>query len=218
MFRARVAQTFPTHGVLAEEMAESRASGHGPVYRWLFDPVDGTANFGAGLPLFCASLALEVDGLVEVAAVYEPSRGELFAAERRHGARLNGERIRVSRVERIGDAMLGCGFPHNARARVPAYEALIGEAAVRARGVRRLGSAALDLCYVACGRLDGFWDRHLKPWDTAAGALIVREAGGSVTSWSGAAFDCYSGEVLASNGAIHTAIVGFTRAAGGAIA
>jgi myo-inositol-1(or 4)-monophosphatase len=200
--RAMIAGRFPGHGILAEETAEKRPSA-GVAYRWLFDPIDGTVNYAHGLPIFCASLALEVNGTVEVAAVYDPSRRELFTSERGRGAALNSRPIRVSRVDRLGRAAIGAGFPHGASTRVEAMEQIFCEAAVRASAIRRLGSAALDLCNVACGRLDGFWDANLKPWDTAAGALLVQEAGGTVTSLNGGAFSCFSGEVLASNGSLH---------------
>ena len=148
-----------------------------------------------------------------MAAVYDPSRRELFTAERGRGARLNGQPIRVSPNARFADAVLGTGFPHGAVARVPAMETLLAECAVRARAVRRLGSAALDLCYVACGRMDAFWDRNLKAWDTAAGALVVTEAGGTVTSLDGGPFSCYPGDVLASNGPLHADMLDAIRRA-----
>ena len=203
MFRALIAERAPGDGVLAEEMPEAHAAGRGPSRRWLFDPIDGTANFASQLPFFCASLALEVDGAIAVAAVYEPTRAELFSAERGRGAWLNGRPLRVSSASRLSDAMVGCGFPHGARSRVPEMERLVSEFAVRVRGFRRLGSAALDLCYVAAGRLDGFWDRNLKAWDLAAGALIVEEAGGSVSALDGGVYSCHTGQILASNGRIH---------------
>jgi len=200
MFHALVVERHSGDGVLGEELAERRAtSGR----RWLFDPVDGTANFASGIPFFCASLALEVDGVISVAAVYEPTRRELFTAERGHGARLNDQPIRVSATAEIADAMVGCGFPHGATVRDAETERAVAEFAVRSRGFRRLGSAALDLSYVACGRLDVFWDKNLKPWDMAAGALIVVEAGGTVTSLAGGDFSNYTGGVLASNGRLH---------------
>jgi myo-inositol-1(or 4)-monophosphatase len=202
MFRRLVAERRPGDGVLGEELAEARPDA-GVARRWLFDPVDGTANYAHGVPFFCASLALEVHGAIEIAAIYEPLRRELFTAQRGRGAWLNGNRLAVSRTARLAEAMLGTGFPHGAVARVPAMEMLLGELAVRARAVRRFGSAALDLCYVAAGRMDGFWDRGLKPWDTAAGALVVVEAGGRVTAMDGGAFSCYAGDVLASNGIVH---------------
>lgn len=211
MFRVMIADRFPDHGVLGEELEESRPHGAGPSHRWLFDPVDGTTNYARGLPFFCASLALEVDGVVEVAAVFDPSRRELFTAERGRGAQLNSRALHVSQTDRLGDALLGTGFPHGASAPADALSDVITRFALGSRGVRRLGSAALDLCYVAAGRLDGFWDRNLKAWDTAAGALIVREAGGTTTALDGQPFTPASGQVLASNGRIHGAMLDVIR-------
>jgi myo-inositol-1(or 4)-monophosphatase len=211
-FRATMAERFPRHRVLAEESAETSPAG-GARHRWLFDPIDGTVNYAHGLPFFCASLALEVDGEIEVAAVYDPSRRELFTAERNRGAWLNAQPVHVSTVDRLEDAALGTGFPHGAGVRIRAMENLLSEYAVRARAIRRLGSAALDLCYVACGRMDGFWDRNLKPWDTAAGALIVREAGGTVTALDGGPFSHERGSALASNGRLHDEMLSVMRAA-----
>ncbi len=211
MFRATMAQRFPGHSLLAEELAETRPVG-GANHRWLFDPIDGTVNYAHGLPFFCASLALEVDGEIEVAAIYDPSRRELFTAERTRGAWLNAQRIQVSTVDRLEDATLGTGFPHGASVRVGAMENLLSEYAVRARAIRRLGSAALDLCYVASGRMDAFWDRNLKPWDTAAGMLIVREAGGMVTALDGGPFSYENGNTLASNGRVHDEMLRVVRA------
>jgi myo-inositol-1(or 4)-monophosphatase len=207
MFRALIAERFPHHSVLAEEMADALPPGGGALHRWLFDPLDGTVNYAHGVPFFCASLALEVNAAVEVAAVYDPTRNELFTAERGRGASLNDRPLIVSDTSRIGDAMIGTGFPHGATARDPVMERALGEIAPRARGLRRLGSAALDLCYVACGRMDGFWDKNLKPWDVAAGALIAAEAGGVVTALDGGAFDAFAGSVLASNGRLHQEII-----------
>jgi myo-inositol-1(or 4)-monophosphatase len=214
MFRAMVAERLPGHRVLGEELEEAAGTTTDGVHCWLFDPIDGTVNFAHGIPFFCASLALEVRGVLEVAAVYEPVRGELFTAERGRGAWLNGEPIRVSSTSVFSKAVLGTGFPHNALSRVKAMEDMIGEAAVRVRALRRLGSAALDLSYVAAGRVDAFWDRNLKPWDTAAGALLVTEAGGRVTEFDGSAFSCHRGGVLASNGALHAEVLGLMRATG----
>jgi myo-inositol-1(or 4)-monophosphatase len=208
--RAMIGRRFPEHGIMAEETVEKRSS-PGVAYRWLFDPIDGTVNYAHGLPIFCASIALEVDGTIEVAAVYDPSRRELFTGNRGHGAALNTQSIHVSRVEQLSGAALGAGFPHGASTRDAVMEDVFCTAAVRASAIRRLGSAALDLCNVACGRLDGFWDKNLKPWDTAAGALIVREAGGLVTSFKGGEFSCHSGEVLASNGRLHQDLLSLVR-------
>jgi len=207
MFRAMIQERFPLHSVLAEEMAEALPPKGGARHRWLFDPLDGTVNYTRGVPFFCASLALEVDEVVEVAAVYDPTRNELFTAERGRGALLNGRPLIVSDTGRIGDGVIGTGFPHGAAARDAVMERVLGEIARRARGLRRLGSAALDLCYVACGRMDGFWDKNLKPWDTAAGALIVTEAGGVVTALDGGTFDPDAGGVVASNGRLHQEII-----------
>lgn len=211
MFRQMIAARFPGHSVLAEEMADGVPVVEGEPYRWLFDPLDGTVNYAHGVPFFCASLALELGGVVEIAAVYDPSRSELFTAVRGQGALLNGRRVVVSDAGGIGDAVVGTGFPHGATTRDPVMERLLGECAIRARGLRRLGSAALDLCYVACGRMDGFWDKNLKPWDTAAGALIVAEAGGKVTAIDGGAFSHYAGHVLATNGRLHQDILDIVR-------
>jgi myo-inositol-1(or 4)-monophosphatase len=206
MCRETIAAHCPGHVVVGEEM-DNPAPAAGLTHRWLFDPIDGTANFAHGVPFFCTSLALEVDGCVELAAVYEPMRGELFTAERGRGARRNQEIASVSEVAAIREAMVGTGYPHGAVSRDEAMEDLLAEVAIRARGIRRLGSAALDLCYVACGRFDGFWDQNLQAWDTAAGALIVVEAGGVVTGLTGAPFNCYAGDVLASNGRLHAYLV-----------
>lgn len=210
-FRRMIAERFPDHGVLAEELANDRTGADRPSHCWLFDPVDGTANYAHGVPFFCASLALEIDGVVEIAAVYEPVRRELFTAERGRGAFLNDHRLHVSATTEVADAMLGTGFPHGATTREEAMVDALAACALRARAVRRLGSAALDLCYVAAGRMDAFWDKGLKVWDIAAGALVVQEAGGRVSALDGGAFDAYSGEVLASNGRLHDPMLELIR-------
>jgi myo-inositol-1(or 4)-monophosphatase len=204
MFRAMIAERFPDHQVLAEELGGSTA----PVrYRWVFDPLDGTTNYAHGLPIFCASLALEVDGQAEVAAVYDVTRHELFTAERGVGAWLNGEPLKVSATSAILDALLVTGFPYDVQQNPEPYLQVFGAFLERARAVRRLGSAAIDLCYVAAGRMDGFWESKLNPWDTRAGALIVQEAGGRVTGMDGNAWDPASGHILASNGLLHNAML-----------
>ncbi len=212
MFRAVIAERFPEHAAVGEEAGGSGRAGARS--RWLFDPIDGTVNYAHGLPFFCASLAFEVDGVVEAAAIHDPSHRELYTAERGHGAWINGRRLAVSTTARLEDAALGTGFPHGATSRDRAMEDLLGECAVRAQGVRRLGSAALDLCYVAGGRVDAFWDRGLKAWDIAAGALIVHEAGGVVSALDGGPFSHESGEVLASNGRVHGALLDVIRSVG----
>lgn len=201
MFRALVAERFPDHQVLAEEMGGAAFAPAGPC--WVFDPIDGTTNFAHGLPIFCSSLALEIDGVAEVAAVYDPNRKELFTAERGGGAFLNGRPLRVSSAARLVDAMLVTGFPYDVHSRVDEIVGLFGAFVGQARAVRRLGSAAIDLCYVAAGRLDGFWEGDLKAWDLAGGALIVAEAGGRITDMTGGPFTSRGGQVLATNGHLH---------------
>ncbi len=202
-FRAFINQRFPDHRILAEELQDAGADaepGRDGRPCWIFDPIDGTTNFAHGLPIFSASLGLEVAGQIVVGAVYDPTRQELFTAERGGGAFLNGRRIRVSRADALIDALLCTGFPYDVQSRGEDVLGLFGDFIRQSRAVRRLGSAAIDLCYVAAGRLDGFWEQRLKPWDVAAGALIVEEAGGVVHGMDGAAFDVRRGHIVASNG------------------
>jgi myo-inositol-1(or 4)-monophosphatase len=206
-FRAMIAERFPSHVVLGEEFEGSgdRESASGPC--WVLDPIDGTTNYAHGLPIFCASLALEIDGQAVVGAVYDPNRRELFTAERGRGAWLNGVPLRVSTASALIDSLLVTGFHYNIHKDSSELIGLFGEFISRARAVRRLGSAALDLCYVAAGRFDAFWEQKLQPWDVAAGALIVQEAGGRVTTIDGAPFGSRIGSVLASNALIHPAML-----------
>jgi myo-inositol-1(or 4)-monophosphatase len=206
MFRAMIAERFPAHAVLGEEQGADWEAAR-PAHVWIFDPLDGTTNYAHGLPIFCASLALEVHGRVEVGAVYDPARRELFTAERGGGAFLNGARLSVSRVATLIDAVLVTGFAYtiheSAREAVDLFGAFLG----RAQAVRRLGSAALDLCYVAAGRMDGFWEAHLRPWDMAAGVLIAREAGARVTGMDGSPFALGAGHLVASNARLHDSML-----------
>ncbi len=208
-FRALISGRFPEHAVLGEEFGGSDSVPAGPC--WVFDPIDGTTNFAHGLPIFCSSLAFEIGGVAEVAAVYDPTRRELFTAERGAGARLNGQPLRVSPASELVDAMLVTGFPYDVHSRVDEIVGLFAAFVGKARAVRRLGSAAIDLCYVAAGRMDGFWESDLKPWDIAGGALIVAEAGGTVTDLAGGAFSSRSRQVLATNGLLHPAMLEVIR-------
>ncbi len=208
-FRAMIAERFPDHQILAEEFGGSATAPAGPC--WVFDPIDGTTNYAHGLPIFCASLALEIDGVAEVAAVYDPNRRELFTAERGAGARLNGQPVHVSNAASLVDAMLVTGFPYDVHKRVDEIVGLFAAFVGRARAVRRLGSAAIDLCWVAAGRMDGFWESDLSAWDLAGGALIVSEAGGRVTAMDGAPFTSRRGQVLATNGQVHDAMLQVIR-------
>jgi myo-inositol-1(or 4)-monophosphatase len=201
MCREVLAERFPTHDVLAEEGGVGEHPGSR--WRWVFDPLDGTTNYAHGLPIFCASLGLEIDGRTEVGAVYDPSRRELFTAERGRGAALNGAPLRVSDTATLIDSLLVTGFPYGVHRSSSDLIELFGSFISQARAVRRLGSAALDLCYVATGRFEAFWEQHLKPWDVCAGALIVEEAGGRVTGMDGSPFDGLAGHLIASNGSLH---------------
>jgi myo-inositol-1(or 4)-monophosphatase len=199
-------KTFPNYGMLAEEGGELKGEGN---VRWIVDPLDGTTNFAHGLPLFCTSIALERDGEVVLGVVYDPMANETYTAERGGGATLNGEPIVVSDIDDPIRALLATGFPYD-RDEVPAALELFGRFAVHTQGMRRLGSAALDLCYVAAGRLDGYYERGVKAWDIAAGTLILREAGGKVTNYSGHELDLELGEVVASNGLLHADLLRVT--------
>ena len=202
MFRALIAERFPDHDVLAEEMGQT---GTGARHRWVFDPLDGTTNYAHGIPIFCSTVALEIDGVPTVAAVYDPNRRELFTAERGAGAQLNGEPLRVSTAATLIDSVLVTGFPYDIREpqRMREILKLFTGFLGHARAIRRLGSAAIDLCWVAAGRMDGFWEQALQPWDVMGGALIVEGAGGRVTGLDGAPWNAYDGHILATNGRIH---------------
>ena len=208
MFRQMIAARLPTHDVLAEELQTDAEMSRTPArHRWVFDPIDGTVNYAHGLPIFCASLALEVDGQPEVGAVYDPNRKELFTAEKGVGAWLNGAPLRVSMASTLLDSVLCTGFPYDVHETLDEVVGLFAKFVGRARAVRRLGSAAVDLCYVAAGRLDGFWEQRLQAWDVSAGSLIVEEAGGRVTGLDATSFSSHSGQVLATNGRIHDEMV-----------
>jgi myo-inositol-1(or 4)-monophosphatase len=192
---------FSNHSVLAEESGLNKAVSD---YKWLIDPLDGTTNFAHQLPIFSVSIAFAVKDEIFIGIVLNPVNGELFSAIRGQGAQLNGSPIRVSTTTKISESLLVTGFPYNIHEKI--FDPIIARYAkcLRAsQGIRRLGSAALDLCYVACGRFDGFWEQNLKPWDTAAGSLIAYEAGAQVTDFSNRQFAIDAKEILATNGCIH---------------
>ncbi len=198
----RLRAAFPQHDLIAEEGSQHAS---GSAYRWYVDPLDGTTNFAHGLPQFAVSLGLECDGRRIAGVVYNPARDELFTAEQGCGASLNGRPIQVSPVPRLGESLLGTGFPTRQRSSSPNI-LFYYAATLRSHGVRRLGAAALDLCYAACGRFEGFWEFGLKPWDMAAGACILDQAGGQITDLQGEPFSLQSPAILASNGLIHDQI------------
>jgi len=200
----RLRSHWPEHDLVGEEGARSDT---GANYRWYVDPLDGTTNFAHGYPVFCVSIALvRKDEQLERGVLYDPTRDEMFAAERGQGATLNGKPIHVSKTTTLAESLLGTGFPSHKRHKNPNIH-FYQQLTLRSHGVRRAGSAALDLANVACGRYDGFWEFNLNPWDTAAGALLVQEAGGIVTRFDGSRFRLDSREVLASNGLIHQELI-----------
>jgi myo-inositol-1(or 4)-monophosphatase len=212
LIRTRLGEAFPEHGIYGEEGTRERMEGE---FRWYVDPLDGTTNFAHGFPQFCVSMGLEQrpkgtkpdeDGTLVAAVIYDPMRDEIFTAERGKGARLNGKPIHVSSVRELAESLLSTGFPSRKRHASPNIH-FYQEFTLRSHGVRRAGSAALDLAYVASGRLDAFWEFNLNPWDTAAGILLVEEAGGRVTDFAGNPYRLDSREILASNGLIQAELV-----------
>lgn len=200
IIRRHLESRFPEIAMLAEEGGES---GDFSGARWIVDPLDGTTGYAHGLPHFSVSIALEVDGEVELGVVYNPCLNECFSAIKGQGASLNGDRIGVSTTNELKRSLLATGFPYDratsSENNVDNFNLFI----VRAQGIRRMGSAALDLCYTAAGRFDGYWEMKLSPWDSAAGAIILKEAGGRITDFSGGEYSIYGKELLASNGLIH---------------
>jgi myo-inositol-1(or 4)-monophosphatase len=216
LIRERIQQQFPGHDVLGEEQG---LNDQGSEYRWYVDPLDGTTNFAHGFPVFCVSMAVErrtpnggdarqgtAAGVRIAGVVYDPTRNELFSAEQGRGAQLNGEKIHVSQIAKLKECLVATGFPSHKRHKNPNIY-FYHQITLRTHGVRRAGSAALDLCCVASGRFDGFWEFNLNPWDTAAGVLIVEEAGGKVSRFDGSPFELNSRETVASNGLVHEALL-----------
>ncbi len=214
LIRERLGAIFPEHGIYGEEGTRERMEQE---FRWYVDPLDGTTNFAHGFPQFCVSMGLEQrpstlkpdeDGTLVAALIYDPLRDEIFTAERGRGALLNGKPLRVSGIPELAEALVATGFPSRKRHASPNIH-FYQEFTLRSHGVRRAGSAALDLAYVAAGRMDAFWEFNLNPWDTAAGILLVEEAGGRVTDFAGRHYRLESREILASNGLIHAELLGF---------
>ncbi len=198
----RLRTAFPDHVIMGEETGGSPLDVPGPL--WLVDPLDGTNNFAHRFPHFCISLGLMVNGELQVGVVYDPLRDELFTAQRGAGAALNGHPVHVTTVARLADAFLATGFGYNRRVAADNNTRMLDYFLRRSQGVRRAGSAALDMAYVACGRFDGYWESYLSPWDLAAGVLLVQEAGGRCSDYTGGTTHLFSGrEVLVSNGLIH---------------
>jgi myo-inositol-1(or 4)-monophosphatase len=207
----RIRSHYPLHGILAEESGEAVLEGPSrSEWKWIIDPLDGTTNYAHGYPCFCVSIAVEHAGALEIGVVYDPMRDEMFAAERGHGATLNERKIRVSQVEELNRAMMCTGFPYDVRTR-PDFARDFTNFTLHAQAVRRDGSAALDLANVACGRFDGFWEDGLNPWDIAAGAILINEAGGRVTNYDNEPLDIYTKKVVASNGRVHDAMLRLLR-------
>jgi len=201
--RERILALWPSHDILGEEQG-LRDSGSD--YRWYVDPLDGTTNFAHGFPVFCVSIGLEHKGRLVTGVIYDPTRNELFTAEKGSGAFLNGERIHVSKTAKLAECLVATGFPSHKRHKNPNIF-FYHQITMRSHGVRRAGSAALDLCCVACGRFDAFWEFNLNPWDTAAGVLLVEEAGGSVSNFQGGPFELHGRQTLATNGLVHEEVM-----------
>ena len=201
---SRIRAQFPEHDIMGEEGGRRET---GSPFRWYVDPLDGTTNFAHGFPVFCISLGLEHKGELIAGVIYDPTRDELFAAEKGSGAFLNGTRMQVSKTKHLSESLLATGFPSHKRHKNPNIH-FYHQITLRSHGVRRAGSASLDLANVASGRVDGFWEFNLNPWDTAAGVVLVREAGGIVSRYDGSEFKIDSRETLASNGLIHEELRG----------
>ncbi len=199
-----IGRAFPDHEILAEERGQA---GSRSPFKWIIDPLDGTTNFAHGFPAYAVSIGVEHEGRGILGVVFDPTRQELFVGEAGAGATLNGKPIHVSRTPKLDGALLVTGFAYDIRVSKQNNLDHFANFAVRTQGVRRMGAAAIDLCYVACGRFDGFWELKLHPWDTAAGSVIVTEAGGRMSDFAGKPFSIYGQEMIASNGLIHAEMV-----------
>ncbi|MEN6317391.1 MAG: inositol monophosphatase family protein [Syntrophaceae bacterium] len=201
---SKIHRMFPNHDILAEE---STCTSKGSEYRWIIDPLDGTTNYAHGYPVFCVSIALEKEGAICLGVIYNPMLNEVFVAEKGKGAFLNGQKISVSETTDLSKSLLATGFPYDIRNDENNNMNYFNGMAKKAQAIRRAGSAALDMAYIAMGRFDGFWELKLMPWDTAAGWLLICEAGGKVTDIFGGEFHLESPHVLATNGKIHNRMI-----------
>jgi len=201
----RIRSYYPKHSILAEESGNAVVIG-GDSWKWIIDPLDGTTNYAHGYPCFCVTIALEHEGEIVLGVTFDPTRNELFAAEKSRGATLNGKPIRISETGSIADSLIVTGFPYDFKDR-PQFARHLTSFLLESRGIRRDGSAAIDMAYVACGRYDGFWEEGLNPWDVAAGKLLIEEAGGIVSNYDGSPFSVYTPPICASNGLIHDAML-----------
>lgn len=207
----KIRSRYPKHSILAEESGESLAVVDGDTrWKWIIDPLDGTTNYAHGYPCFCVTIALEHDGEIVVGVTYDPTRNETFSAEKGQGASLDNKRIRVSDTEKLSESLIVTGFPYDIAQREN-FAGHLTQMLLRSRGIRRDGSAAIDMAYVACGRFDGFWEEGLNPWDVAAGLLFIQEAGGRVSYYDDTPFSIYAPPICASNGLIHAEMLEILR-------
>jgi myo-inositol-1(or 4)-monophosphatase len=203
----RIKSYYPKHSILAEESGDAVLIDGENRWKWIIDPLDGTTNYAHGYPCFCVTIALEHKDEIVIGVTFDPTRDELFSAEKRNGASLNNKPIRVSETENLSDSLIVTGFPYDFANRSNFAENFT-EMLLKSRGVRRDGSAAIDMAYVACGRFDGFWEEGLNPWDVAAGVLIIEEAGGQVSYYDGSKFSIYAPPICASNSLIQREMLG----------
>lgn len=202
----KIKSYYPKHAILAEESGDAVLLEGENNFKWIIDPLDGTTNFAHGYPCFCVTIAVEHRGEIVIGATYDPTRDETFAAEKGKGATLNNKPIRVSKTETLSESLIVTGFPYNFKEKQD-FEKHLTDFLKFSRGVRRDGSAAIDMAYVACGRFDGFWEEGLNPWDVAAGVLLINESGGRVSYYDDSPFSIYNPPILASNGLIHNEMI-----------
>lgn len=195
---------FPNHSIIAEESGKDIKD---PKYKWFIDPIDGTTNFAHGYPCFCISIGFAIDDIMLFGLIKNPITNELYSSIKGQGAKLNGKSIKVSKIKKLKESLLATGFPHDKKSSKIMNFKNFERLTIATQGVRRGGAAAMDLCYVAAGKLDGFWEIKLNPWDVAAGTLILKEAGGKITAFKGKKFDLYGSQIVATNGHIHKELI-----------